>query len=167
MSIQLAKTSTDLIVVDRQLLQNRLDEECLNPLTISDPHVARWLARTVKADAILIGEISKAGGDSLSLSARLLNADDSKAKELSIKATFQVDKSKVDSGDIHKPPSLPPFGDTFEGEILYRSGRGLLPSCFYTPNPPYTDDAKRVGLQGTICWRALLRRTDTSSNSGW
>ena len=157
LSAQLAKTSSDIAVVNRQLLQHRLDQERLNPLTISDPRIGRWLARTVMADAILIGEISKTGSDSISLTARLLKADDSKAKELSIKATFQVDTSKMDFGDIRRPPNLPQVGDTFEGEALYRSDPGLLPSCFYMPNPPYTEDAKRAGAQGIILLEGIIK----------
>lgn len=50
------------------------------------------------------------------------------------------------------PPPLPPFPDTINGEKVYRAGiEGVgLPSCYYMPNPPYTEAAKEVGYSGII-----------------
>jgi TonB family protein len=157
LSYELAKIDTNLVVIDPNVLQHKLEVERLNPQTQVDPLVTRWLARTVKADAILVGKILSIDDGSVELSAMVLNANSNKAKVLSIKTKFRVDVSKADASTIPKLPDLPSFGDTFEGEPLYKPSRNLLPSCSYMPNPPYTDEAKRVGLEGTLLLEGIIR----------
>ena len=107
---------------------------------------------------MLVGEIARVGDNSVELSARLLSADDSKKKALSVKATFQIEPLRADLSSSNSLAPLPSLGETFNGERLSRAtGQGVeLPSCFYLRNPPYTQDAKHVNFSGVLLMEGIV-----------
>jgi TonB family protein len=153
LSAQLSRD--DFTVVDRTKVQNLIQRERLSPLSLQSVDVARWLGIELKADVIISADLTKVDDKTIEFSSRVLRAG-GKNKGLSVNGRLHVDLSRVDlssSGDLN---GLPPFGQTFKGQSLYSALPGLVPSCFYMPNPPYTQEAMQAHISGIILVEAIV-----------
>jgi outer membrane biosynthesis protein TonB len=76
-----------------------------------------------------------------------------------VKGSLHIDVAHIDlasPGDLAGPP---PFGKTFKGEPLYTlniANPTARPSCFYMPNAPYTDEARRAQISGLVVVEAII-----------
>ncbi len=153
LSAQLSRD--DFTVVDRTKVQNLIQQERLSPLSLQSVDVARWLGAELKADVIISADLTKVDDKTIEFSARLLHVG-GKNKGLSVKGGLHIDLSRVDlssSGDLN---GLPPSSQTFKGQPLYKVAPGLMPSCSYMPNPPYTQEARQERISGAILVEAII-----------
>lgn len=142
-------------VVDRTEVQTLVQRERLSPLSLQSVDVARWLGAELKADVIISADLTKVDDKTIDLSGRVLRVG-GKNKGLDVKGSLYLDVSRVDlssSGDFNGPQ---PFSQTFKGQPLYKAGPGLIPSCFYMPNPPYTQEARQAHISGAILVEAIV-----------
>jgi TonB family protein len=136
-------------VVDRTKFQDLIQRERLSPLNLQAVEVARWLGSELKADVIISADLAKVDDQTIEFSGRVLRAR-GENKGLSVKGKLHIDLSRVDlssSGDLN---GLPPFSQTFKGQP------GLVPSCSYMPNPPYTQEARKAHISGVVVVEAII-----------
>lgn len=156
-------SENDFQVVDRTKVQNLMRWEQLSPDSLQSVNVARWLEIELKADMIVSADLDRVDDKTVEFSARVLRVGE-KTKGLSVKGKLHIDLSRVDlssSADLNGPPSP---GKTFKGESLYAAGTGLMPSCFYMPNPPYTEEARQSHISGVILVEAIVGSDGRLSN---
>jgi hypothetical protein len=156
LATQLSAGDNPYTVVDRTSFRNLLHQERFSPESQESVPTARWLARKLNANAVIVGEIATAGDNSIELSTRLFNASEMKNKTLSIKGNFRIDLSHVNLSWSDDLPPLPSLGNTFEGDTLYQAGPNMMPSCFYMPHPPYTGEARDAHISGVILLDAIV-----------
>jgi outer membrane biosynthesis protein TonB len=142
-------------------LQRRLEKLLEERVPANVQHsvpVARCLGQELGASEVLIGEIVNVGSHSIAVSARLQDVKDEKLASPSSEVRLPLPPSIADliPADLLTP--LPQLGETINGEKVYRAGvQGAgTPKCTYTPNPPYTDEARKFGLSGTILLVAVV-----------
>jgi TonB family protein len=153
LSAQLSRD--DFTVVDRTKVQNLIQQERLSPLTLQSVDVVRWLGIELKADVIISADLAKVDDNTIEFSARVLRAG-GKNKGLSVKGRLHIDLSRVNlssSGDLN---GSPPFSRSFKGGPLYTAAPGLMPSCYYMPNPPYTQEARQAHISGVLLVEAIV-----------
>jgi TonB family protein len=142
-------------VVDRTPFKNFLNQERFSAKLQNSEPTARWLGKQFNATVVLVGQAKMINEDVVQLSARFLNVSDSNLIGPSSEVNLQL---KATTGDfsplsgLRSPPSLPPFPDTVNGEKVYPAGiNGVgLPSCYYMPNPDYTEAAREAGFSGIV-----------------
>jgi len=157
LAIQLSQGEKSFAVVDRPSFRNLLDEERFSPEGQESAATARWLARKLNADAVIVGELANLGDNSLEVSAQLINVGDLHRKALSVKGRLQVDLSHVDLSSSDGLSPVPALGNTIDGQDVYHYRPGMsLPSCYYMPNPPYSEEARREHVSGTILVEAIV-----------
>jgi TonB family protein len=154
LSAQLSRD--EFTVVDRTKVQDLIQRERLSPLSLQSVDVARWLGSELKADVIISADLARFDDKTIEISARVLRSG-GKNKGLSVKGQLHMDLSRVDlssSGDLN---GVPPFGQTFKGQPLHAAAApGLMPSCSYMPNPPYTQEARQAHISGVILVEAIV-----------
>jgi hypothetical protein len=150
--IQLADLLSDQLsrdaftVVNRTKVQNLIQRERLSPLSLESVDVARWLGSELKADVIISADLAEVDDKTIEFSARVLRGG-GKNKGLSVKGKLHIDLSRVDLSSSSDLNGLPHFGQTFKGHPLY-AVPGLVPSCSYMPNPPFTQEARQAHVSG-------------------
>jgi TonB family protein len=136
-------------VADRSEVQNLIQRDRLSPLNLQAPEAVRALGSELKADAILSADLTEVDGKTVAFSARVVQAG-GKYKRLSLKGKLHIDLSRVDLSSLGEPGGLPPSSQTLQAQP------GLMPSCSYMPNPPYTDEARRARSSGVVVVEAVV-----------
>lgn len=100
-------------------------------------------------------------GDVVELSARFLNVKDHNLIGPSSEVDLIVDTpaNLAPTDGLSPPNRLPPFPEFVNGEkVVYPMGtHGVsVPSCYYMPNPPYTQDAREAKFSGRVAVEAAL-----------
>lgn len=148
-------TEKSIQVADRAPFKDFLNQERIPRRLQSSEATARWLGKQFNATVVLVGQAKMIKEDVVQLSARFLNVSDANLIGPSSEVNLQV---KATTGDfsllsgLPSPPSLPPFPDTVNSEKVYRAGvNGVgMPSCYYMPNPDYTETARQAGFWGMV-----------------
>jgi len=161
LAAQLSQGEKGFEVVDRAAARKFAQQERVSAQNQASELMARWIARELKADAVLTGEITIAGSNSIELSARLFQVEGHKNKALGLKGTLHIDLSHADLSPIDDFPTLPGFNDGLNSQSVYRRSGITLPHCFYMPSPPYTEQARAQHISGTILVDAII---DTHGN---
>ena len=148
-------------VPDRNLLKRFLEKEPM-PAELKDSEsVARWLGSEFGATVVSIGQASMVREDVVQLSARFVNVNDDRLIGPSSEVNLQINASEVGLHPISEvsdhPPHLP-FPDTVNGEKVYRAGvNGVTAaSCFYMPNRPFTEAARKAKFSGRLVVEAAV-----------
>jgi hypothetical protein len=140
-------------VADRTLFKDFLERERISARLQNSEPVARWLASHFNATVVLVGQARMIKEDIVQLSARFLSVNHSDLIGPSSEVNLLVDQAPagLDPTDGLLPP-LPPLPDTINAEKVYQIGvQGVgVPSCYYMPNPPYTEDARSTQFSGII-----------------
>jgi TonB family protein len=158
LSAQLSQVEKTSAVIDRSLFQSFLQRERLSAQLQNEEPVACWLARELKADAVIVGETTKTADNAIGLSVRLLNANEEKEKTLSLEARLPNAAAQADLSPTDTLPRLPSLSNTLNGEKVYREGaQGVgLPRCPYAPEPEYTQDARASHFSGTVLLEGII-----------
>jgi len=167
LSDSLAKTLAELQdapgVISRASLASFMDAERISSVFLNLHDTQVWIARELRADRLVFGSLVPKG-DFLQLKARVLKHEHlgnstETSKEISAKipmgdlaAGFQPRES------YHSLPKREPS----EAQLLTTSSSQgkipgvALPTCFYMPNPPYSDAARTAKLSGTILLEGII-----------
>lgn len=157
LSRDLTSKEYKLRVIDRGLLQTFVAKERV----LAQPEnrtVIRWISDGLDARFMVLGTTEKIDSGLVSLSSQLIDTD---SKEWPIYSAI------VDLGPLNSPKDLepiepfaplPPITTSLGGERLERVGVNgtTTPSCFYMPNPPYTEGARKLKLSGSVTAEAVI-----------
>jgi TonB family protein len=160
LSKDLASRGNKIHVIDRGLLHDFLMSARV-PMRPIDEQLARSIALELKATFVVLGTTRKSEDDMVQLSARLLDAANVTDKDWSGNATavnFNAPKSIADLSPLEPSTFLPPITTTASGEKIYPSGVDGVssPRCRYMPNPPYSEEARKSKVKGTISVEAVI-----------
>jgi TonB family protein len=145
----------DYTVVDRVEVHNLMQRDRLSPLSFQTLDVAQSFGNELKADVIISGDLAKVDDKTVGFSARVLRAT-GKNEGLSIKGSLHIDLATVDLSSLGGSNGLSPSSQTLQGEPVHKFEPGLLPSCFYMPNPPYTEEARKARTSGIVLVDAIV-----------
>lgn len=156
-----ARQQNKIHVIDRSLLQpplTKLREDRVPGSVQHSVAVTRWLGHELGATVVLIGEFEKSRADTIQVTARLQSVKDKQLASPSPEATLPLPPSTEELSPTDSPSPAPQIKDTNSGERLYQAGlKGLTPpACFYMPNPPYSDEARKFNLSGTILIQGII-----------
>lgn len=154
---QLSQGENPFEVIDRATARKFAQQERVSAQNQATELMARWLARELKADAVLTGEIIISGSNSVELSARLFQVGGHEKKALGLKGTLHIDLSHADLSRTDDLPVLPALVDALTGQPVYPYRPGsTLPGCSYMPSPPYTEQARQEHVSGIIVVDAII-----------
>jgi hypothetical protein len=162
LALEFARQDKTIQLIDRNLYKNlmkQLEDERVPINILNCEDVARWLGRKLGATIVLVGTARGIlDTNAVELSARFVNVLDKDKIGPSAEVNLAPSESLPDLSPIALP-QLPPLPDRLEGEPVYRAGtNGVgMPSCFYMPNPPYTEDARAFHFSGTILILGLVK----------
>jgi TonB family protein len=120
--------------------------------------VIHWISSEFDARFVVFGTIERLENGFVRLSSRLVDTD---GKDWPV-YTASVKLGPLNSGESLEPVDpfgpLPEITTSFSGETVERVGaKGTtMPSCTYTPNPPYSDGARKLKLSGTVTAEAVI-----------
>jgi TonB family protein len=150
-------------LVKRSLLKGplgKLQEERVPADIRHSAFTARWIGDELNASVVLIGEIEDRKTHGVSISAQLLHVAEPKHDGASLEFTLPLPSSLDDLSATDPLPPLPNFPDTVNGERIYRAGANGVgsPNCHFMPSPPYTDEARKAGLSGSLVIEGVVYR---------
>jgi TonB family protein len=160
LSFLFATQEETIQVVDRTLFKELLQKKQISAKLQSSEPAARWLGKQLRATVVLVGKARMSKETIVEPSARFLNVDDDHLVGPSSEVNLQVASTTNLSSltGLRPPPSLPPFPDTVNGEKVYHMGESGVgaPSCYYMPNPSYTEAARKAHFSGTIIAEGVI-----------
>lgn len=157
---ELAEQDRKIEVMDRAQLHSYLERERIT-LT-QDDGLSRAVGADLNATTVLLCSLGRVDDNSMEASGRMLsvvNKDHTGNRE---HVDLLAPVSQVDLSPVEVAP-LPPYQQTANGEAVYRAGaKGVsLPRCTYTPNPSYSDAARKARLNGLIMAEAIISAEGT------
>ena len=166
----LAKTLGELpsgpSVISRTTLSSFLNGERIPSKILNQPEALAWVANQLHASRLVFGTI-RTEKDVLLVRTHLLKYEGPGkkphvSKEISVKMPLGTLGDGLSAREsYHSLPKREPS----EAQLPTTSLPGVaLPTCFYMPNPPYTDAARAAKLSGTILLEAIIT-TDGSVTS--
>lgn len=151
-STNLTKAARNFEVVNRIQAQKKLNELHISPQDLLKPEVLAKTAQAFGADAVLVGTATISPKDaSLVLSLR----DATSGKEVHPLSYHEKLEPAFDSNF--------PAVEAEASHVYYFPGLDGVsqPKCLYCPNPDYTDEARREGIQGTVLMSIVLDEKGT------
>jgi protein TonB len=160
LSEELASRGNKIHVVDRGLLHNILMAARV-PAKSIDEQLARSIALELKATFVVLGTTTKSADDVVQLSTLLLDAANVTDKDWSgngAKTNFVAPKSVADLSPLEPFSLLPPITTSASGENVYLAEVDGVssPKCYYMPNPPFSEGARKSKLNGTVSVEAVI-----------
>jgi TonB family protein len=145
----LASVGGNFAVIDRHQVRAVLDKNRVAPRVIRDPEIAWWLARQLKADALIVGELTAISKDTLRIAVAAANTKWGKEiASLSVEAPFTLDM-------IARSKSL--FSEDQKNDWLNsKSPKELIPKCIYCPQPDWPGPAIAQKKEGTVSLIVLV-----------
>lgn len=157
LSRELTNKEYKLRVIDRSVLQSFLATERV----LAQPDrrtVTEWISETLDSRFMVFGTTEKIGDGQVTLSSQLV---DTANKDWRVFNAI-VRLAPLDPGEDLEPidplPPLPPITSSASGEKIQRGGvDGITPgSCFYMPNPPYSEEASKLKFSGSVTAEAVV-----------
>lgn len=169
LSAEIARQKESFHMVDRALLAGalaKLEEERVPGAVRHCPAVLRWLGQELNASLVLAGEVEDHTSRGVQVSAQFLKVQDRKAISPNDEVTLPLPSAvgELYASEPLRPP--PAFPETINGEHIYQAGQqGVgIPKCHYMPNPPYTDEARRFNLSGSLVIEGVVDTHGTVRN---
>jgi TonB family protein len=150
-------------VVSRASFASFMDQERISSVFLNRQDTQVWIARELRADRVVFGSLVPKG-DSLQLKTKVLKHEHfSNSTETSKEISARIPVGDLTVGllpreSYHSLPKREPS----EAQVLITSSiqgkapGGAMPTCFYMPNPPYSDAARTAKLSGTILVEGIV-----------
>ena len=150
-------------VVTRASFASFMDQERISSAFLNRQDTRVWIARELRADRVVFGSLVPKG-DSLQLKAKVLKHERfGNSTETSREISAKIPVGDLGTGfqpreSYHSLPKREPS----EAQVLITSSiqgkapGGAMPTCFYMPNPPYSDAARTAKLSGTILVEGIV-----------
>jgi TonB family protein len=146
-STNLAKDAHNFGVVNRIQAQKQLDELHISPQDLQRPEILSKAVQALGADAVLVGTATISPTEvKLLLSLR----DAASGKEVHSMDYHEKLQSSFEASF--------PAGRSEDGHLYYFPGLDGIsqPKCIRCPNPDYTDEDRRNGIQGSVLISATI-----------
>ena len=157
LSKEMASQQSDFQVVDHALLQKFLIRDRI-PAKSINAGVLRSIASALQARFVVLGTMTKTDGDVMQLSADLFELAEGDWSGYS--AAVNLAAPKASDAILPSEPfgSLPPITSPGSGGNLYRGGvDGVsLPKCTYMPGPGYSEEARKLRINGFVTTQAVV-----------
>jgi TonB family protein len=142
-SATLSNSHPNFDVIERSRIAELAAEEKLNPKAASDPIIIGWMAKKLGANGIIFGD-TEASSDGVYLELSLSKASDAKPA----KKSFRADVALTDE---QKALLDKPRGDPWKpARITAARNYVKPPQCTYCPPAPFSDEARRLKLEGVV-----------------
>jgi TonB family protein len=157
LSRELTNKEYKLCVIERNTFLSFLSTERV-PVQPDRRAATEWISEVLDSRFMVFGTTEKIGDDQVTLSSQLV---DTTSKDWRVFNGI-VRLGPLNPGENLEPidplPPLPPITSTASGEMIQPAGvDGTTPaSCFYMPNPPYSEDARKVKLSGVVTAEAVV-----------
>jgi Gram-negative bacterial TonB protein C-terminal len=165
----LAKTLGELPgrpnVINRTRLNSFLDEERIPSRTLNQHEALAWVAHELHASRVVFGTIHPER-EFLQVKARLLKDEVfGKSPHVSKELSVKMPLDNLADGFLARE-SFPPLAkrdvSLMNAEPIDASRMAQksfkFPSCFYMPNPPYSQPAREAKVGGTLLVEAIITR---------
>jgi hypothetical protein len=120
-------------------------------------------ALKLKSSFFVVGDTQLQDDDTVLLSATLIDSADKHWRGYTALVNLPAPKSPADLAPSEPFPDLPPITTTASGETVVMHG-GPSPTCFYMPNPPYSDEARKLKVNGYIIAEAIINTHGSLEN---
>lgn len=152
-------------VIKRAQFASFMDQERIPSIYLDLHETLVWIGRELGASRVVFGSLVFKG-DSLQLKTKVLKHESfGNSTEISKEMNVKVPLGDLSAGlepresfhSLVKPTSSLVRGSD-PIEVSGKTPGVSLPSCFYMPNPPYTDAARSAKLSGTVLVEAMISR---------
>jgi TonB family protein len=165
-STELANKDYNLKVIDRALLQGFLAKDRIPSQSIKRT-VIHSIAEELDPRFMVFGTIEKFENGLGRLSSQVIDVTSKDWDGYHVNANL----GPLSSGESFEPidpfPPLPPIMSSASGEKLQRAGvdGAISSSCFYMPNPPYSEGARKLKLSGSVTVEAVVNTKGELENA--
>jgi TonB family protein len=150
-------------VISRTTLSSFLNEERIPSKILNQPEALAWVAHQLHASRLVFGTI-RTENELLLARAHLLKDEGPgkkphASKEISVKMPLgNLADGLLARESYHSLPKREPSQAQVlsTSSIQAKAPGGALPTCFYMPNPPYSDAARTAKLSGTILVEGII-----------
>lgn len=166
LSNQLSAQANGIQIVSRETFQQYIEKERIASKLLKDDNAARWLAMENGATTVLNGYL-RGDANQKYLRVQLLDTRDFGKKEGKAKVTAD----DATFNDLGYPGDLDPMEPFVAQQAFLKSSRehadssvvkvgpGVsVPRCTYTPDPSYTNPARKVEEQGIVILNAVISK---------
>jgi TonB family protein len=157
LSGELAKEGRKIQVVDRRRLQNFLAQDRIPEQSINDG-VIRAIANALDARFIVFGTSEKLDSRFVRMSTEMIDTTSKNWEEYNLVVTLSPTQSNGSFVPVEPFPTLPAITSTTAGDALRKAkvdGTGL-PYCTYMPGPSYSEEARKLGINGSVMAEAVV-----------
>jgi protein TonB len=157
LSKELASRATKMRVFDRRRFHEQVTKDRV-PLKSIDERLAQAFASELQATFVVLGVTQKTDDSAVRLFARLLNVADKQWGEYDAQVNLPAPHAISDLSPSEVLTPLPPILATVSGETVYRAGvDGVsMATCYYMPNPPYSEEARKSKMNGSLTVEAVI-----------
>jgi hypothetical protein len=147
-------------VLDRSVLKDFLQEQRIPSKQLSEPLPARWLGKKLGATTVILPVLSVANGSQVFF--KLLSVDSNKVLNPDELKIIVQTPSIEDLKAAEVYGSLTPRTVNASAEAIYAVGKKHpeigLPTCYYTPQPPYSKSASAANFGGVVLIDAMISK---------
>ena len=148
LSGKIEETQKQIQIINRDLFKNYLETNHASSEVLKSVQPLSTVAHQWGAQALIMAIAMKVQGDTFRVSVRLMNVTD---KNMAV--TTEVNITRISDSD--KPIAAAPAA---------RPKLITHPSCYYMPNPPYSEQARAANFNGVIPVEAVIQADGTVSN---
>lgn len=139
----LAKSGGNFVVVDSAEVHAVIEKNRVAPDVVRDPEIAWWLGRQLKADALIIGDLTPLSGDLLKFSVAAAKLKDGKnLAALWVAVPFTDEMKALLSKSLVE--------DHLENRMPPGTALNLYPKCVYCPRADFSAAAMANKQQGIV-----------------
>jgi TonB family protein len=165
LSRELTSKEYKLRVIDRSLLHNFLAKERV-PAEPDHRAVIHWISDEFDARFMVFGKTERLENGFVRLSSQLVDTDSKEWRVYSATVYLVPMTSGASLEPVDPFGPLPEIRTSLSGETVERAGVNgtTIPSCTYMPNPPYSDGARKLKLNGTVTAEAVINSAGKMEN---
>jgi TonB family protein len=166
LSKELASRTAKMRVVDRRRFHEHITKDRV-PVKSIDERLARAFASELQATFVVLGATHKTDDGAVQLLARLLYVPDKQWGEYDAQVRLPAPNAISDLSPSELLTPLPPILATASGETVYRPGADGVSTatCYYMPNPPYSEDSRKSKVSGSLTAEAVINSEGRLENA--
>jgi len=155
------KLGTDPVIKHEALIE-RTKLSLLTPFDLQHRDIAMWLAEKVGANTLVFGTVDTAADDNWGLRLRVVRLSDGKmlaeyAGSLEVKTEWLALRDKpLPSAEKPRLAAGCDLSATDKAKPAFDAAGVTPPRCGQCPDPPYSNEARRRKLQGTIAVKCII-----------
>ncbi|MFI5098618.1 MAG: energy transducer TonB [Candidatus Acidiferrales bacterium] len=166
LSRELVSRTTKMRAIDRLRFHEHITKDRV-PVKSINEQLARAFAADLQATFVVLGTTHKTDDGAVQLLARLLYVPAKQWGEHDAQVKLPAPNAISDLSPSELLTPLPPILATASGEKVYPPGvDGLTtPTCYYMPNPPFSEEARRSKVSGSLTAEAVINSEGRLENA--